>query len=144
MISIWNKGFRNSNLERVGKVNSTEEFADYLESVHPYFDWIEKKYINGQKGIPVFRPSFVSDPIDIGTASDNISPLGLAWTRVDSSRITKENVYDIYLSGAGVETVLLCAECTESDDCSGRGDCRANSTCFCNPGKRIIPRNLLP
>ena len=120
MVSIWNRGFRNSNLERVVEVpndrrvadvffmslhlqNSTEELADYLESVHPYFDWIETEYINGQKRIPIFRPSFVSDPIGIGTASDNISQLGLSWKRVAAFRLTKENVYDIYLSGAGVE-----------------------------------------
>ena len=142
MISIWNRGFRNSNLDRVKNVNSTEEFADYLQSVHPYFDWIEKKYIHKQKGIPIFRPSFVSDPIDVGTASDNISPLGLAWTRVDTSPIEKANVYDIYLAGAGVETVLLCAQCSEATagGCNGRGSC-GNSTCSCNPGTENMAFN---
>ena len=136
MISIWLRGFRNSNLDRVDKVNSTEELADYLESVHPYFDWIEAKYVNNQKGIPVFRPSFVSDPIDIGTASDNISPLGLSWARVDSSPLSENNVYDIYLAGAGIDTVLLCAQCLDEvpGGCNGRGRC-GNSTCSCNPGK---------
>lgn len=38
MISIYTEGFGISNLEGVDKINSTAEFADYLETVHPFYD----------------------------------------------------------------------------------------------------------
>ena len=77
---------------------------------------------------------FVSDPIDIGTATDNISPLGLSWSRVNRLELNSENYFDIFLRGGSIDTVLLCATCSKMAPCFNNGVCNANSFCECNFG----------
>ncbi|KAL3926249.1 MAG: hypothetical protein SGBAC_013550 [Bacillariaceae sp.] len=109
--------------------------ADYLENFHPYYDWIEPEYVKGQNGTTPFHvPVFVSDPIDIGTATDNVSPLGLSWARVNGVQLNSENYFDIFLRGGGIDTVLLCATCSENSPCLNNGVCNANSSCQCKFG----------
>jgi hypothetical protein len=87
----------------------------------------------------VDRPVFGSDALDIGTASDSISPIGLSWARVDTTKLGSDDYYDLFLTGAPVNTALLCADCSESSPCNGRGDCNFyggedKGECECDPG----------
>jgi len=106
--------------------------AKYLEKLHPYYDWIEPEFVYWQNGsTPFHLPVFVSDPIDIGTATDNVSPLGLSWARVNRVELNSENYFDIFLRGGNIDTVLLCATCSETSPCLFGGVCNANNFCQC-------------
>lgn len=109
--------------------------AEYLESVHPFYDWIQPMFLKDQRDSNPFHvPVFVSDPIDIGTATDNVSPLGLSWARVNQVQLSSKNYVDIFLIGGHIDTVLLCAWCSESSPCLTGGRCDQNHTCQCTHG----------
>ncbi|KAL3935308.1 MAG: hypothetical protein SGBAC_009152 [Bacillariaceae sp.] len=97
------------NLTAVDELEQQAIIADYLETSHPYYDWIFHDYVSTTNSTvsPVTRPVFVSAPIDIGTASDSISPLGLEWWRVDATVEVEFSEYsDLYIPGPAVETSL--------------------------------------
>lgn len=83
---------------------------------------------------PVTRPVFVSAPIDIGTASDSISPLGLEWWRVDATVEVEFSEYsDLYIPGPAVETSLVCDTCSHNHPCSPGGNCNITAgVCICS------------
>eukprot|EP00980_Cylindrotheca_fusiformis_P030556 scaffold25026_cov142-Cylindrotheca_fusiformis.AAC.2 len=127
-----NEGEAEGNETRIGR-----DIAEYLETVHPYYDWIEPAYVYGEVDkVPVHRPVFVSDALDIGTISDDVSPLDLAWSRVDHTHaILNGEYFNLYLHGPSVETILLCAHCSIHIPCEYGGTCNLeNGTCACDPG----------
>jgi len=74
------------------------------------------------------RPVYVSDPLDYGTASDTLSPIGLRW-------FLSQSVGSLAL-GPSVDTVLLCESCSEQDgssSCGLWGNCE-DTKCACDPG----------
>jgi len=115
--------------------NDEAILADYLENIHPFYDWIQPMFLKGQRDSNPFHvPVFVSDPIDIGTATDNVSPLGLSWARVNQVQLSAKNYVDIFLIGGYIDTVLLCAWCSETSPCLTGGKCDQNHTCHCTHG----------
>jgi hypothetical protein len=124
---------------------------------------IEAEYVYNESGnVPVLRPVFVSGmyispslvqkrarcsrslcqtllnkaALDIGTASDSISPLGLTWARVDATvSLGLGDYYNLLLPGAPIETTLLCAQCSVHHPCDYGGACNfENGTCTCDLG----------
>ena len=97
---------------------------------------IEPMFVSrsANEGMVFHLPVFVSDPIDIGTASDNSSPLSLSWWRVNRVVLDIDNYFDMFLIGGHVETVLLCAACSKASPCSNNGFCDENQTCRCTFG----------
>lgn len=82
--------------------------------------------------LEIYRvPVFVSDPIDVGTQSDSLSPLGLSWKRTNRVTLSKKNYFNLFLRGGGIETVLICSRCSDSSPCLNEGTCLSNSTCDC-------------
>jgi hypothetical protein len=74
--------------------------------------------------------------LDIGTASDSISPLGLTWARVDATAfVGPGNFYNLFLPGVPIETTLLCSQCSSRHSCDYGGECNfENGTCTCYTG----------
>ncbi|CAJ1934567.1 unnamed protein product [Cylindrotheca closterium] len=124
------------DLATIDELEERAIIAEYLESIHPYFDWIEPEYVSTTNSTlaPATRPAFVSAPIDIGTASDSISPLGLAWWRVDETvEVEFGEYYDLYIPGPAVETTLVCATCSHNHPCSVGGSCNISAgVCVCS------------
>ena len=84
--------------------------------------------------IPFHVPVFVSDPIDVGTATDNASPLSLSWHRINRVELDTENYFDMFLIGGHIDTVLLCATCSKISQCLNYGVCDGNQRCQCTFG----------
>jgi len=87
-----------------------------------------------QAEIPFHLPVFASDPIDIGTATDNFSPLDLSWRRTNRVELDADNYFDMFLIGGHIDTVLLCATCSRVSPCMNHGVCDDNSRCHCTFG----------
>ena len=70
------------------------------------------------------------------TDSDSISPLGLKWSRIDTTvAIDFDDFFDLYLAGSAVETTLLCASCSEDTPCNNEGVCDFETgECSCETG----------
>lgn len=82
---------------------------------------------------------FVSDPIDVGTQSDSLSPLGLRWRRVKTVQLSKKNYFNLFLRGTSIETILLCSRCSESSPCLNEGICNPrNFTCSCPAPEEVF------
>ena len=95
---------------------------------------IEPQWVYNMSGVPVGRPAFLSAPLDIGTASDNISPLELSWWRVDFTvEVELTEYHDLYIPGPMVETIMLCSTCAHNHPCNLGGTCNFTSgTCICD------------
>ena len=125
-------GLENKDLSTMDMVEERAIIAEYLQSIHPYYDWIEPEWVANTGKTPVGRPVFVSAPLDIGTASDTISPLGLPWWRVDATvEVELSEYYNLYIPGALVDTTLLCSTCAHNHPCSLGGTCNF-TTGICN------------
>lgn len=101
------------------------ELANYLEGVHPWYDWWEEKLLptgGMNNSVEDVTPvAFVSNPVD---DSDSLAPVGVTWSRATQ--------YGLPLSlSTSVSTVLMCAECSDSYPCMNSGIC-INETSKCN------------
>jgi len=120
---------------------NTSVIVDHLTGFHPWYDWVKPIYSTGkfnstQQNKDIFPsiykvPVFVSDPIDVGTQTDSLSPLGLGWKRINQQVISKRNYFDMFSIGASVDTVLLCSRCSDGSPCRNGGTCQRNETCAC-------------
>ena len=150
----------------LGLLINESDLVDYLENIHPFYDWILSKKIamdifdddkinfNDKTynsiwfhdTVMIEYPLFVSESIDLGTESDSFSPIGLTWNLVDASRNDKE--FDVLLLGPPVDSVLLCAACSDSIPCMNAGICGSegnNNTCSCLKGFEgpLCEKNML-
>ena len=102
------------------------DLANYLEDAHPWHTWWEERIALGGVNNPYLGyPFFVSSPIDVGTPTDSLSPLGLTWSRTDhyANPLTPDK---------SLSTVLICVECSDAHRCHTVGGTCDNETNTCN------------
>jgi len=92
-------------------------------------NYLEHLYIWDDRGKYFSRPIFVSSPIDVGTSTDSLSPVGLTWSRIDPKK------HSFITPGVPLSTILICAQCFDTDSCNDAGTCNnETSTCNCISG----------
>jgi hypothetical protein len=80
-----------------------------------------------------FRPYFFSEPVDAGTPSDVLEPLGLHWFRAITDQTLEGDGWRVDESQP-LETRFLCSECdSRSNPCYNQQQCNAlTETCRCD------------
>ncbi|CAB9498704.1 expressed unknown protein [Seminavis robusta] len=79
----------------------------------------------------LYRVGFISEPMDIGTENDAVTPIGISWAQAKSKPANETGIQEISLRD--VETILLCSFCDEEILCRYDGVCN-EGTCTCSIG----------
>lgn len=103
--------------EVASEVDMQISLLQYFDGWHGYYDWLAPD-ADGKPnpGINLLAPpTYISDPMDVRTATDQFSPLGMAWTRVNLN--VNDALETAFRPGPPVDTVLVCTICSIFTNC---------------------------
>jgi hypothetical protein len=81
-----------------------------------------------------FNASFISEPMDVGTPTDALTPVGLEWFFPRNGMTPQGGIQSVDSTRAS-DALLLCAVCDNTANvCQNNGQCENDGTCKCGLG----------